>query len=223
MRLLEFASAEEQMALWRVISDSVWASISQQAEQERQERAAKAAQAKSSRKRLGKSMRKSSGSPAPTIAPKLPSNKTVAPNAKPNVAQTGAAKAGNTPAVANVVPVTNTSGTTNTGNNISATNQLAHTVNSAVKRIPAAAPVSAPVAARTQTNARAVHAPVAVQHAAVNSIMPKASNGSKHVDNWQNNTANKKQTSMNDTHSTNSYPAQLAPTSARSTITRAVQ
>ena len=93
MRLLEFASAEEQMALWRVISDSVWASISQHAEQERQERAAKAAQAKSSRKRLGKSMRKSSSSPAPTIAPKLPSMKPVAPNAKPNVAQTGAAKA----------------------------------------------------------------------------------------------------------------------------------
>ena len=53
MRLFEFASAEDTLELWRVISDSVWASISQQAEQERQERAAKAAQAKSSRKRLG--------------------------------------------------------------------------------------------------------------------------------------------------------------------------
>ena len=193
MRLIEFASAEEQMALWRLVSDSVWASISQQAEQERQERAAKAAQTKTPRKRLGKSMRKSSSSPAPTIVPKLPSMKPVAPNAKPNVAQTGAKDAGNTPAVANVVPATNTSGTTTAGNNISA------------------------------TNARAVHAPAAVQHAAVNPIIPKASNGSKHVDNWRNNTANKKQASMNDTHSTNSYPAQLAPTSARSTITRAVQ
>ena len=193
MRLLEFASAEEQMALWRLVSDSVWASISQQAEQERQERAAKAAQTKTPRKRLGKSMRKSSGSPAPTIAPKLPSMKPVAPNAKPNVAQTGAKDAGNTPAVANVVPATNTSGTTTAGNNISA------------------------------TNARAVHAPAAVQHAAVNPIITKSYNGSKHVDNWQNNTANKKQTSMNDTHSTNSYGTQLAPTSARSTITRAVQ
>ena len=186
------------MALWRVISDSVWASISQQAEQERQERAAKAAQTKTSRKRLGKSMRKSSGSPAPTIAPKLPSAKpvvqTAAPNAtqtaEPNAAQTGATKAGNTPAAANVAPVTNTSGTATAGNNISA------------------------------TNARAVIAPAAVQHAAVNSIMPKASNGSKHVHNWQNNTANKKQASMNDTHSANSYGTQLAPTSARSKITR---
>ena len=193
MRLLEFASAEEQMALWRLVSDSVWASISQQAEQERQERAAKAAQAKSSRKRSGKSMRKSSSSPAPTIAPKLPSAKPVAPNAKLNVAQTGAAKPGNTSAVANVAPVTNTSGTTNTGNNISA------------------------------TNARAVHAPAAVQHAAVYPIMPKASNGSKHVDNRPNNTANKKQASMNDTHSANSYGTQLAPTHARSVITRLVQ
>ena len=193
MRLLEFASAEEQMALWRLVSDSVWASISQQAEQERQERAAKAAQTKTSRKRLGKSMRKSSSSPAPTIAPTLPSAKPLTPNAKLNVAQTGAAKAGNTPAVANVAPVTNTSGTTTAGNNISA------------------------------TNARAVHAPAAVQQAAVNSIMPKASNGSKHVDNWRNNTVYKKQASMNDTHSANSYGTQLAPTSARSTITRSVQ
>ena len=195
MRLLEFASAEEQMALWRLVSDSVWASISQQAEQERQERAAKAAQTKTSRKRSGKSMRKSSSSPAPTIAPKLPSMKPIAPNAKLNVAQTGATNAGNTPAVANVAPVTNTSGTTTAGNNISVTGQFAHTVNSAAKHTPAAsvtAPMAAPMAARTQSNARAVHAPAAVQQAAVNPIMPKASNGSKHVDNWRNNTANKK-------------------------------
>ena len=205
MRLLEFASAEDTLELWRVISDNTWASISQQAEQERQERAAKAAQTKTPRKRLGKSMRKSSSSPAPTIAPKLPSAKPLTPNAKPNVAQTGAANAGTTPAVANVAPVTNTSGTTTAGNNISATN---------------ARVVTAPVAARTQTNARAVTAPAAVQQVAVNPIMPKASNGSKHVDNWRNNTANKKQASMNDTHSANSYGTQLAPTCARGSITR---
>ena len=193
MRLLEFASAEDTLELWRVISDNTWAAVAQQAAAEARAQAERAAARKSSSKRSGKSMRKSSSSPALTIAPKLPSAKPLTPNAKPNVAQTGAAKAGNTPAVANVAPVTNTSGTTNTGNNISA------------------------------TNARAVHAPAAVQHAAVNPIMPKASNGSKHVHNWQNNTANKKQASMNDTHSANSYGTQLAPTSARSTITRAVQ
>ena len=192
MRLQEFASAEEQMALWRLVSDSVWASIGQQAHQERQERAAKAAQTKTPRKRLGKSMRKSSSSPAPTIAPTLPSAKPLTPNAKPNVAQTGAAKAGITSAVANVAPVTNTSGTTTAGNNISATGKLANTVNRAAMHTPPAAPVPAPMAARTQTNARAVTAPAEVQHAVVNPIMPKASNGSKHVDNWRNNTANKK-------------------------------
>ena len=134
--------------------------------------------------------------------------KPVASNAKPNVAQTGATKAGIAPAAANVAPVTNTSGTTTAGNNISATNARA---------------VTAPVAARTQTNARAVTAPAAVQQDAVNSIMLKASNGSKHVDNWRNNTVHKKQASMNDTHSSNSYGTQLAPTTARSVINRAVQ
>jgi hypothetical protein len=178
------------MALWRLVSDSVWASISQQAEQERQEHAAKAAQTKTSRKRLGKSARRSSSNHAPTITPKLPSAKPVAQTAEPNTSQTAATKAGIAPAAANVAPVTNTSGTTPADSNISA------------------------------TNARAVHAPAAVQHAAVNSIMPKASNGSKHVHNWQNNTANKKQASMNDTHSANSYGTQLVPTHARSKITR---
>ena len=48
----------------------------------------------------------------------------------------------------------------------------------------------------------------------------EAYDGSKHVDNWRNNTVYKKQASMNDTHSANSYGTQLAPTSARSVITR---
>jgi len=34
MRLVEFASAEEQMALWKLVSDSVWTSIAIQAKQE---------------------------------------------------------------------------------------------------------------------------------------------------------------------------------------------
>jgi len=219
VRLLEFASAEDTLALWRVISDNTWAAVAQQAEAEARAQAERAAARKSSSKRSGKSMRKSSGSPAPTIAPKLPSAKPVAQTAEPNTAQTAATKAGIAPAVTNVAPVTNTSGTTTAGNNISATGQLAHTVNSAAKHTPAA-PVPAPMAARTQTNTRALTAPAAVQHAAVNSIMPKASNGSKHVHNWQNNTANKKQASMNDTHSENSYGTQLAPTHARGAITQ---
>ena len=40
MRLCEFASAEEQLALWKLVSDSVWASINTQAKQEAEQKAA---------------------------------------------------------------------------------------------------------------------------------------------------------------------------------------
>lgn len=85
MRLREFASAEEQMALWRLVSDNVWASIGQQVKQERQQRAEKAAQAKVKAKRKPNAKRsKSIGAvpmptPMPTATPKLP---------KPNHAHT---------------------------------------------------------------------------------------------------------------------------------------
>ena len=46
MRIDEIASAEEQLALWKLISDNTWQAISQQAEAERQQRAEKAAQRK---------------------------------------------------------------------------------------------------------------------------------------------------------------------------------
>lgn len=46
MRLNEIASAEEQMALWKLVSDSVWSAISQQAKQEAEARAAKQRAAK---------------------------------------------------------------------------------------------------------------------------------------------------------------------------------
>ena len=49
MRLDEFASAEEQLALWRLVSQSVWASIESQAKQQQAERAAKAARSKPKR------------------------------------------------------------------------------------------------------------------------------------------------------------------------------
>jgi len=53
MRLEEFASAEEQLALWRLISDNTWLAINQQAEAERMQSAARAAQTKSKPKRTG--------------------------------------------------------------------------------------------------------------------------------------------------------------------------
>jgi hypothetical protein len=37
MRLLEIASAEEQIALWRLVSDNVWAAL--QLQQDQQQRA----------------------------------------------------------------------------------------------------------------------------------------------------------------------------------------
>ena len=45
MRIFEIASAEEQLALWKLISTSVWAAIEQQVQQQQQERAAQAKRA----------------------------------------------------------------------------------------------------------------------------------------------------------------------------------
>ena len=39
MRLVEFADAEEQLALWKLVSDHMWKAIAQQAEQQAAERA----------------------------------------------------------------------------------------------------------------------------------------------------------------------------------------
>ena len=46
MRLDEFASAEEQMALWKLINDNVWQAIETQRQQQAREAQAKAAKAK---------------------------------------------------------------------------------------------------------------------------------------------------------------------------------
>lgn len=43
MRLTEFASAEDTMALWKMISDNTWAAIAQQAEAEANQKAERAA------------------------------------------------------------------------------------------------------------------------------------------------------------------------------------
>ena len=77
MRIDEFASAEEQLALWKLVSDNVWSAIAMQAEQERRAKAEKAARSKPKR---GK--RKSSPK-----APKPAAPKSATP-AKPNAADT---------------------------------------------------------------------------------------------------------------------------------------
>lgn len=53
MRLYEFASAEEQLALLRLIIDNTWSAISQQAELERRDKEAKKAKAALKPKRKG--------------------------------------------------------------------------------------------------------------------------------------------------------------------------
>ena len=70
MRIFEIASAEEQLALWKLISDNIWTAISQQAEAERRQRAKKAAQAKLKPKIGGKrGGRKSLPPPPKNYAP----------------------------------------------------------------------------------------------------------------------------------------------------------
>ena len=71
MRIFEIASAEEQLALWKLISDNVWSTISQQARTEAQQRAAAAA--------------KSRLKPKKAKRPKKPARVPVPP--KPEVAQ----------------------------------------------------------------------------------------------------------------------------------------
>jgi hypothetical protein len=86
MRLLEIASAEEQMALWRLVSDSVWTAIAQQARQEAAEKAEKQRQAKA----RAKSKPKAAPLPEPIIAsppPPLPKPKPLYPN-KPKAIST---------------------------------------------------------------------------------------------------------------------------------------
>lgn len=67
MRLLEFASAEEQLALWKLISDNMWKAIDQQAREEAAE--------KNEQQRLAKLRSKyapKSPAPAPDPIPALP-------------------------------------------------------------------------------------------------------------------------------------------------------
>lgn len=72
MRIDEFASAEEQLALWKLVSDNVWAAIATQAEQERRVRAEKAARSKPKRGKR-KSVPRAGKPPAPTTpAPAKP-------------------------------------------------------------------------------------------------------------------------------------------------------
>ena len=85
MRIDEIANAEEQLALWKLISDNTWQAISQQAEAERRQRAEKAAQRKLKPKIGGKRGGRKSMPPPPHITPPPPPKKPPPPQANTEV------------------------------------------------------------------------------------------------------------------------------------------
>lgn len=74
MKLVEFASAEEQLALWKLVSDNVWVAISLQAKAEAEQKAQKRAQAKKAPKPKRKGMPPPPSVPPP---PKVPTPKPI--------------------------------------------------------------------------------------------------------------------------------------------------
>jgi len=88
MRLFEIASAEEQIALFKLVSDSVWAALDTQQRQQAEQRAAQQAAAKSKPKSKGNLKAKLSAvkSLKPPQAKQLPS---VMPTQFPQQPQSG--------------------------------------------------------------------------------------------------------------------------------------
>jgi len=80
MRIDEFASAEEQMALWKLVNDNVWQAIDAQRQQQAQAAQAKAAKAKSKPRKGHKgaspkiSIPSVGPKPPPTQKPLAPTN-----------------------------------------------------------------------------------------------------------------------------------------------------
>jgi hypothetical protein len=100
VRINEIASAEEQIELWKLVSNSVWQSLQQQKREEQQRKAAAAAARKNAPK--GKRGRRSAGSipslpkvpaPKPTSPPQQPPpNKVAGTEPQTNAAQPAASK-----------------------------------------------------------------------------------------------------------------------------------
>lgn len=89
MKINEFASAKDTLALWRVISDNTWAAVAQQAEAEAKQKAERAAARKSASKRgTGKSTAK----PMPPKRLPPPLQHVTAPVAKDNKSATSPAQ-----------------------------------------------------------------------------------------------------------------------------------
>jgi len=89
MRIVEIASAEEQMALWKLVNDNVWQAIETQRQQQAHAAQAKAAQAKlKPRKgRKGGRGKISIPMPPPPPSPKVPQAKKPEASANPQQAK----------------------------------------------------------------------------------------------------------------------------------------
>ena len=102
MRINEIADAEEQIALWRLVSDNVWSAIHTQAEEQAKQRAA----AEQQRKLKPKRKRKGSVEHTPP-PPKLPAPKPQASD-KPPIPTATANKSAQQDVNPRAYPATNT-------------------------------------------------------------------------------------------------------------------
>ena len=87
MRIDEFASAEEQLALWRLVNDNVWQAIETQRQQQAQAAQAKAAKAKLKPRKGRKGGRGKISIPMPPSPPSPKAPQAKKPEASPNPQQ----------------------------------------------------------------------------------------------------------------------------------------
>ena len=87
MRIDEIASAEEQMALWRLINDNVWQAIETQRQQQAQVAQAKAAKAKLKPRKSRKGSRGKLSIPMPPPPPSPVATQAKKPEASSNPQQ----------------------------------------------------------------------------------------------------------------------------------------
>ena len=87
MRIDEFASAEEQLALWRLVNDNIWQAIETQRQQQAQAAQAKAAKAKLKPRKGRKVGRGKLSIPMPPSPPSPKVPKAKKPEASPNPQQ----------------------------------------------------------------------------------------------------------------------------------------
>ena len=80
MRFMEIANPEDQLALWRLISDNVWSAVMAQAKQAAAQKAQAAANPKPKKFKPKKAIPK----PPPAPKPKPPTPKPPPPKPKPN-------------------------------------------------------------------------------------------------------------------------------------------